>query len=196
MTADDSGYVGIGTINPSVKLEVNGSLNVTKNITSENVFIPQYIYSHTNETIPIKGANLWTNVTISQEDSDIKQGITHTYNDNTNHTFTIGKDGVYDIDYDFDVEDTSAGASDIDVAGRLIYSNGSEIKGSVFETDITKQGVEVEISHDFLAELRSGYIIVFQFVATDADVQISTHGTFGDYPESATIKIDKISNLP
>ncbi len=37
--------------------------------------------------------------------------------------------------------------------------------------------------------------VTFGAVATDADVSISTHGTFGDHPESATINIFKISNL-
>ncbi|KKL09290.1 hypothetical protein LCGC14_2567310, partial [marine sediment metagenome] len=99
-------------------------------------------------------------------------------------------------DYDFDVEDTSPSASDIDVAGRLIYVNGTEVIGSEFETDITKQGASTELSHDFLAKFNGGDIVVFQFVANDVDVVISTHGTFGDHPESASIVIKKIANLP
>ena len=41
----------------------------------------------------------------------------------------------------------------------------------------------------------AGDKIVFQFVANDVDVQISTHGTFGVSPESATVVIKKIANL-
>ena len=178
-----------------VNLFVSGDLNVTGNITSENVFIPQYIYSHTNATIPILGVNTWTNITFAQEDTDINFGISHTYNDNTNQTFTIMQDGVYEIDFDIDVEDTSVGASDVDIAGRVIYVNGTEVIGSDFETDITKQGVETELSHDFLARFNSGDEIIVQFVATDGDVQISTHGTFGDHPESVSVVIKKIANL-
>jgi len=174
---------------------ITGNLIVTGNITSENVFIPQYLYAHTNATIPILGASEWTNITFAQEDTDVKFGISHTYNDNTNHTFTIMQDGIYEIDFDIDVEDTSIGASDVDIAGRVIYVNGTEIIGSEFETDITKQGVETELSHDFLAILKAGDEIVVQFVATDEDVQISTHGTFGSYPESASVVINKVANL-
>jgi len=173
---------------------IDGDLNVTGNITAENVFLPQYIFSHTNETISVIGANKWTNITFSQEDTDIKRGITHTFNDATNHTFTISASGIYNVDYDLDVVDTSAGASDINVAARLILINGSEVIGSVFETDITKQGTETELSHNFLVECIAGDSFIFQFIASDADVQISTHGTYGDYPESATILMTKIAN--
>ena len=172
-----------------------GNLSVSGNVTSENVYLSKYIFSHTNETIPLETANVWQNVTFGQENVDLKKGINHVHLDNTNHTFGITTDGIYNIDYDFDVEDTSVGASDIDVAGRLIYANGTEIIGSVFETDITKQGTEVELSHNFLARIMGGEVVVFQFIADDEDVQISTHGTFGDFPESATVMINKIANI-
>ncbi len=71
----------------------------------------------------------------------------------------------------------------------------TEIIGSDFESDITKRGVETEVSHDFLFSALAGDSFIFQFIADDADVRISTHGTFGDHPESATIVIKKVANL-
>ncbi|KKM17643.1 hypothetical protein LCGC14_1673740, partial [marine sediment metagenome] len=178
-----------------VNLFVSGDLNVTGNITSANVFVPQYAFTHTNETIPLTTSSVWANVTFGQEVTDILFGITHVHTGIMNHTFTFSEDGIYEIHYDFDVEDTSPSASDIDVAGRVIYENGTEIPGSVFETDIIKQDIETELSHDFLMSVLDGDKIVFQFVADDVDVQISTHGTFGVAPESATVVIKKIANL-
>lgn len=169
---------------------------VTGNITSKNVFIPQYAFSHTDETIPVIAAMNWTNITFGQEVTDILQGIAHTHSGLDNDTFTFSMDGIYDIDYDIDAEDTSPSASDIDVAVRLVYVNETEVVGSVFETDITKQGTEIELSHNFLMMARAGEQVKLQFIATDADVEISTHGTFGEHPESATIIIMKIANLP
>ncbi|KKK71177.1 hypothetical protein LCGC14_2916530, partial [marine sediment metagenome] len=178
-----------------MRLNENG-LNVTGNVTSENLFIPQYVYSHNNATMVLASANVWANLTFNQEEAEIKKGISHVHNDNTNHTFTISESGIYDINYNFDVIDTSASSTDIDVAGRIIYFNGTEIIGSVFETDIIKQDVEVEISHNFLAKLNAGDVLIFQFIANDVDVQISTHSTFGVHPDSVTILIIKIANLP
>ena len=174
---------------------VGGDIIATGNITSENLFVSEYIFSHTNETIPLTTVNVWENVTFGQENVDLKKGIGHVHDDNTNHTFTIKRDGIFFINYDLDVEDTSVGASNIDVAGRLIYANGTEIIGSVFEVEVTKQGVETELTHNFLARLLKDDVVVFQFIADDEDIQISTHGTFGDFPESATVIINKIANL-
>ncbi len=176
-------------------LTITGSLNVTGNITSENVFIPSYIFAHDNATMVLASANEWANITFDEEEADIKKGINHTFNDNTNHTFTITQDGIYNIDYNLDVIDTSASSTDIDVAARVIYSNGTEIDGSVFETDITKKNIENELSHSILARLLVGDVLVFQFIAQDVDVEVSTHGTFGDKPESVSIRIEKIANL-
>lgn len=196
ITNQDNEEIEIGWSFDCDSNTVDGDLFVSGNIIAENEFIPQYIFSHTNETISLTGANTWTNVTFIQEEADLKRGITHAHNDDTNHTFTITVSGVYDIEFDFDAIDTSASSTDIDVAGRVIYTNGTEITGSVFETDITKKDTETELSHEFLANLNAGDSIVFQFIADDADVQISTHGTFGDHPESASMVMEKIANLP
>ena len=174
---------------------VTGDLNVEGNTTSENVFIPQYMFAHNNATIPVLGVGVWTNITFDQEDSDIKYGITHVFDDSTNHTFMLMDPGVYDISYDIDVEDTSPSASDINVAVRVMNSTNEEVIGSVFEADITKQGAEVELSHEFLVRSLGNELFYIQFTASDGDVQVSTHGTYGDHPESASIVIKKVATL-
>ena len=176
-------------------MKILGNLSVTGNITSENVFIPQYMFAHNDATIQVLGANIWTNITFDQEDTDVKFGISHVFDDNTNHTFTIMQDGVYEINFNLDMEDVSVGASDIDVAGRVIYSNGTEIVGSVFGNDIIKQSVEFELVHTMLARFVSGDKLVFQFISDDEDVVLSTHASFGDHPDSVTIIIKKVANL-
>ncbi len=191
------GYVNLMNLTGANIMDyIINELRVEGNITAQNVFLPQYIYSHNNETIPLLGASQWTNITFAQEESHIKLGISHTYNDVTNTTFNIGADGVYYVSLDVDAIDTSLSASNIDVATRAIYTNGTELDGSVFEGDIFKHDIETEIYHDFLVELKAGDKIVFQFIAQDSDVKISTHGTFGEHPDSVTLIIQKIANLP
>ena len=177
-------------------LSVIGQIfNFGGNLTAENIFLPQYVFSHTNETIVVLGASEWTNITFTQEVADVKRGIEHSHSVDS-HVFTLMEDGIYEFDYDLDLEDGSGTPTLIDVAGRVILVNGSELLGSVFETDISKQGTEAELSHDFLVACKAGDQLVFQFVGTDPQIQISTHGTFGVHPESATVVINKIANLP
>lgn len=194
IVSKDSLVAGEGTVLFNITEKGNAKLPLG-NLTSENVFVPQYAFAHTNRTQPVLGANIWTNMTFNQEATKVKFGITHTFDDNTNHTFTINEDGVYNLEFDFDMIDFSASATIIDMAGRVIFSNGTEIDGSAFETDITRVQVETELSHSSLARLRSGDVIIFQFIADDADVSVSTHGTFGTHPDSATIIIEKVANI-
>ncbi len=170
-------------------------LNVTGNITSDNVFLPQYIFSHTDETIALIGASIWRNVTFGEDEAHIKLGIDHHHDDVTNDTFEIHADGIYDISYGLTLIDTSPGATDIDMAARMVFVNETEISGSVFQTDIIKQDIETSISHRFLVKLVVGNKIKLQFIASDADVELSDHSIFGDKPESAMIVITKIANL-
>ena len=176
-------------------LNISGDLNVTGNVTSENLFIKQYIFAHTNRTHSLVTMSVWANLTFDQEQTDIKFGISHDITTNQNGTFTINDAGIYEITFDIDIIDTSVGASDIDVAARVIFINGTEITGSVFETDIIKQATETELSHTLLARFGAGDKIVFQFTADDVDVEVSSHRTFGVHPESASIVIKKVSNI-
>ena len=171
------------------------TITTSGNVTSENLYTSQYLFAHTNETKLVDDANEWTNMTFFQEETDLAQGVEHSGFSDNNHTFNFNVSGIYDIDYDLDMIDTSAGASDVDVAGRVIFTNGSEVLGSVFETTITKQNVEVEVSHNFLARFEKGDSIIIQFIAQDAEVEVSTHGTFGEHEESASVLILKVANL-
>ncbi|KKM25261.1 hypothetical protein LCGC14_1596820, partial [marine sediment metagenome] len=203
-------YFQYGYENKTLNLTINGiqiaaygndSIVYVPNVTSSNLFVPVDLFTHTNATTTLPGASTWANVSfaidfVGEPDDDVKFGILHDRTGDQNHTFTILFDGIYSISYNFDVEDTSLGNSDIDVAGRAIYDNGTEIHGSVFETDIIRVDVETELFHPFSARLEAGDVVVFQFVADNGNVRISTHGTFGDQPESASVQFIKIRNIP
>lgn len=196
ITIKNDGKVGIGTTSPTHKLNVIGDANITQSLfvdgenVTDDVFVPQYIFSHTNESQTII-QNVWTNVSFDHEVDLLKRGITHTFNDVTNDTFTIGSTGVYFIDYNYDIVDSAANPG-ADVAARVLVNN-VEVPGSVFETDTSKQSAEIELSHETLGTLNAGDILKFQIISDDATVSIETHGTFGDDPDSASIIIEKIS---
>jgi len=177
-------------------LNVSENLVVGGNITGTNVFAPQYASIHSHNNVSLIGADVWTNITIDSDDDPLKRGIQHSTNGVENMTFNITVDGVYDIDYNLDVIDTSVSSTDIGVAGRVIYINGTELVGSVFEVDITKKAIENELSHNFLVELKNGDRIIFQFIASDGDVVVSTHGDFGDETEAVGVVIFKLANIP
>ena len=160
------------------------------NITADNVFIPQYIFSHTNATIPVVAAGNWTNVTFDEEEYTIVQGISHTYNDATNDTFTITQDGTYEIHYELDFEDSAANP-DSNVVYRIV-KNGVEIKGSVWEIDLDKQDYD-RVSPGFcLDDLSANDEIKLQFTSDDNTVSVQTDCTYGDHCDSAQLSIKRI----
>jgi len=80
-------------------LNENRSKNVdfVGNVTAENVFLPALLVTHTNNTIPVATAGVWYNITYDLHDDLVKINILHTYNDDTNDTFTINAEGHYRI---------------------------------------------------------------------------------------------------
>ncbi len=195
---NDVGIYLDNSTSPNNTAVLTGNFVARGNITSASAFVPVYLFTHTNHTLPVLGANLWTNVTFpldypTEPDEDIKFGWIHNRTDTSNHTFTVLFDGIYDIDYDYDIQNTGAPAN-LNVAGRVIYVNGTELIGSVFEEGLATQNTETELSHDFLVRLNARDVIIFQFISDGANVELSTHHTFGDQPESVSARIFKIAN--
>ncbi len=162
------------------------------NITSDNVFIPQYVFAHTAANITATSASVWINVTFDEEDDSVKKGITHNYNDGTNVTFTIASAGIYEVHMDFDFVDTAASPS-ANVNTRLVIDE-VEVAGSILEIDTTKQNAEVALSHSMLVSFNAGDKVRLQFISSDTTVSLASHNTFGTHPDSSKILIMKIDN--
>ena len=199
MTILGNGDVGIGIVSSLLaKLHVlgnvffDGNLNVTGNVTAENVFLPTFLFAHTNDTIPVASAGVWYNVTYGEEVSSPKLRITHTHDDNTNDTFIIQDDGYYNIHYAMSFQDATATPS-AHILMRVI-KNDVEIPGTLLEEDSSKQYADFTVSNGPIVYLVTGDEIKFQFTSDDTDVSLTSHRTYGVHHDTSVIKIIKISN--
>jgi len=170
-------------------IKITGNLNVTGNVTAENVHLPTYLSAHTNNTIPVASAGVWINVTFDNEES-LKQRINHTYNDATNDTFTINDDGIYEITYTMSFQD-SAVVPNSHVVTRII-KNGVEVNGFTLEEDLGIQDQDKSVHHSDLVSLSSGDIIKLQFTSDDTTVSLDTHLTYGTHKNTGHLTIKRI----
>ena len=169
-------------------VRIEGDLNVTGNVTAENIFIPQDFYTHTQENLSVDTAGHWYNVTFDEEQG-IGVGILHVYDDPTNDTFTIVEDGVYKITVSIGLVDIEPLPNNVIVI--RFTKNNVEIHGSAFEKDSTKQNEHITMHHTAISECSAGDKIRFQFTASDDTVFMETLGTYADHPDSASIYIEK-----
>ncbi len=169
-------------------IRITGNLNVTGNVTAENIFLSAYVSAHTNKTIAVSGAGVWMNVTFDNEES-LKQGISHTYNDATNDTFTINDDGIYEITYTMSFQD-SAVVPDSHTVTRVLR-NGIEVNGFTVEEDLGIQDQDKTLHHSDLVSLSSGDTIKLQFTSDDTTVSLASHLTYGTHKNTGHLTIKR-----
>ena len=189
-TCTRDNMLAIGSPTSNLDTVIYGGLNVTENITADNVFLLADISVHTNATIPVASAGVWYNVTFDDGIDGPVKDISHTYNDGTNDTFTIVHTGTYEIRYTVTVADSNP-TPGTHVAVRLI-KNGVEIDGSLLEEDSTRQYADFTIGNGPHADLTAGDEIKLQFTASDTSVSMESHQTYGDHKDSATVKMKRI----
>lgn len=186
-----NGKIGIGTNTPSHELNVLGSANITGNITAQNVFLPAFIFAHSNTTFAVASAGVFYNITFDMEISEPKLRMTHTHNDGSNDTFTIVDDGYYTLDYSMTFSDDSPSPTAHIVT--RITKNDVEIHGSLLEQDATRQYADFTLFHASIDYFVAGDKIRFQFASDDTDVSLTSHRTYGDHDETAVIRIIRIA---
>ena len=178
---------------PSYFLPINttiSELNAIGNITAENVFLPSFVFAHSNSTIAVATAGSWYNVTFGEHECGIHLRINHTHNDSKNDTFTITDTGYYNIHYAMSFASSNA-APTSHIVMRVV-KNEAEIEGSLLEEDATIQYSDFTISNGPIAYLVTGDEIKFQFTSDDTDVSLTSHRSYGVHHDTAVIKIIRI----
>lgn len=168
-------------------ININGNMHVSLNLP---ISYP-YLFAHTNNTINVASAGVWYNVTFDEQESLPKSKIYHTYNDETNDTFTITENGYYDISYSMSFADSQATPLNHIVIRAV--KNGDEIEGTLLEEDSTKQYSDFTISNGAFIYLVTGDEIKFQFTSDATTVNLTSHRTYGDHHDTAIIKIKRIA---
>ncbi|GAG54579.1 unnamed protein product, partial [marine sediment metagenome] len=112
------------------------------------------------------------------------------YSASNNDTFIIQDTGIYRISYGISFLDSQATPTNY-VAVRLIENN-TEILGSVFEKDTTKQNAVGTLYRTVTASLTAGNHLKMQFISNATTVSIQTRATYGDHPTSASINLHRI----
>lgn len=159
------------------------------NMTADNVFVNSDIFVHTDDSSNVASAGVWYNITFTHE-SDIKQGITHIYNDATNDTITITDTGVYDIKFAANFNDTSANPDDY--AYLRIAQNGIEINGSGMFGYLNTKDIQLTVSGCVRADLTSGDNIKLQFTSTSTNTNLETQDGYLDHSDSARMCLQRI----
>ena len=171
-------------------LRITGNLNVTGNVTAENVFLPSHIFTHTDVSLPVISAGVWVNVTFGDTE-ELKKRITHDPESLSNDTFTIIDKGTYFVSYVTDFIDSAPNPLS-DTAVRILR-NDIEINGSTFESDANRQNDEYEISNIIHAEFEAGDTMKIQFTSDETTVSMSSHNTFGVHPDTAVLTVRRFA---
>jgi len=177
-------------------VRITGNLNVTGNITAENVFLPAYIRVPNNNSQDVVVSMQWVNVTLDKKQTALQRNIGHTWNDSTNDTITINDAGIYKITYTASFVDSNPNP-DAHIGMRLYSLNGASqiVKGSYSEVDTHRQDEEVFNSHSFLAEFKAGEQFKVQFTSDDTTVSSYLHATFEPGGSILRLSIHKVSNV-
>lgn len=170
---------------------MTGDLDVTGNVTADNVFILADIYLHTDTVEAIGTAGLWYNVTFIYNGDAIKHNINHTYNDSTNDTITILYDGIYDFKYAANFNNTNANPDDYAIIRLLI--NGIEHNGSGMGRHMTKQNAQVPVTSCTSINLTAGDEIKMQYTSTSTDTNLMVQSDlYLEHYDSARLCIKRI----
>ena len=181
----DNSLTGVGGLTATQDVYV-GAINWT----AENIFVKSDIFLHTDDSSSVVSAGIWQNITFTHNGDVIKQGVNHTYNDNTNDTITIDNTGIYDLKFAANFNDTSANPDDY--AYLRVVNNGVEINGSGMYGYLNTKDVQLTISGCVRADLTAGDEIKLQFTGTSTNTNLEAQTGYLDHADSARMCLVRI----
>ena len=186
-----------GIIYDAEKTEIGYAEDITKLddevVAIEDFLLPQYIFAHENNVIPVAVAGTFIDIPFNEQVSTPKVGIEHDHESNPEQ-FKIKKAGVYLINMTCSFSD-SAVVPDCHIDIRIV-KNGVEIHGSLLEKDIAggpQQDKDKTITNSILVACALDDIIKFQFTSDDLTVSLDSDATYGDHKDTAVINIIRIA---
>ncbi|MHA1409338.1 MAG: hypothetical protein ACTSQY_03280 [Candidatus Odinarchaeia archaeon] len=169
----------------------NGNINISGNVTADNVHIPAYYRNGGNDTIAVLADSVWINITFQKKVAGLKVRFIQDHTTSSNYTHIALDSGIYEIHYNGMISDSAANPT-AHVGMRMAYVNGTKIRGSYAEKDASKQNAEFPINHGFITEINGGDPFILQFTSDQTTVSLQTHATFEEAGSAAKISMTRI----
>jgi len=150
-----------------------GNLEVTGNITAENVFIPTHSFGSTNITQTVAQVDTWYNINWS---------YTHIEgNWSGNSTSMVVNDaGHYQVCYGGSLKDSTISPNSQNAM--RVTKNGAELEHTYIELDLFKQNADEWLSNCYEGDFITGDAVSIQYISSDVDVTIESDCTYSDVP--------------
>lgn len=168
---------------------------VTAQITSDEIYDLSrgQFYTYTTSEADLTASNKWDNLSWDDVTAPVKQGFTHTYNDDTNDTIVVTYRGTYKIDWHINLFARSINY----MKDFRILRNGVEIPGSF------RQAYQYQYSggwsNTMIAKLSPNDNLVFQwggynYAGTDIAIFDDANQPDPTTWVTASVSITKLSN--
>lgn len=156
---------------------------------SPSLYVPAYIYHHTNYSKAVGSAGTWYNIQFPEPHHQIKNINFTTSN---NDTFRILYDGEYRMAYRISMDDSQPTPTS-ESYGRILI-NGDEAQGTLQSKGMNRQNAISSMSAHVIQYLYAGDEVQLQFTADATTITLKSHTNYGDYPSSAIFSISQLSD--
>lgn len=164
------------------------NVNITGNITAQNVWLPVYAFVHSNLTTDLLLTETWYNLTYNH--CEMCNNVNITLNDN--NTITIEQAGIYQIGWTIIITDTTV--APVANVITILTKNGVSIDGSLMQKDTQKKDANEELRNNVMFSANVGDIIRIQIRTTHDTVSVVPIETAtGEHVDSSTFVIKKIA---